>query len=121
VDTRTSTKVDWAVRKPRYVARLARAQQASLEVAVADKVQNAQSLLDDYRHHGEKVWARFERPSAEYLLWYYGRLAEVFATRLADHPLTPRLSDTVNELTDRVRETVPDIETKVHEVRTRLS
>jgi hypothetical protein len=90
-------------------------------VALADKVHNARSLLEDYRLHGEGVWARFERPRAEYLLWYYGRLVEVFTARLPDHPGTRMLVDTVNELTVLVRETIPDIDTKTHEVPAILS
>jgi (p)ppGpp synthase/HD superfamily hydrolase len=112
VDTSITEKEEWEVRKPRYVAHLALAQRASLEVSLADKVHNAQSILDDYQVHGEELWDRFNKP-AEYQLWYYRKLAGLFTLRLTAHPLTPVLDDTVAELTALVRETIPDIDTRV--------
>jgi GTP pyrophosphokinase len=115
VDTTTTDKEDWEVRKPRYVAHLAQAQRASLEVSLADKVHNAQSIQDDYQVHGEELWDRFNKP-AQYQLWYYRKLAGLFTLRLPDHPLTPVLADTVAELTALVREAIPDIDTRVGKV-----
>lgn len=119
VDTSTTEKEEWEVRKPRYVATLVLAPRVSLEVSLADKVHNAQSILDDYQVLGEDLWDRFNKP-AEHQLWYYRKLAGLFDLRVPAHPLTPVLAHTVAELTALVRETIPDIDTRVIRVSSEL-
>lgn len=41
----------------------------SVLVSNADKFQNAQAVLSDYRVHGEVLWSRFDAESDQ--LWYY--------------------------------------------------
>jgi hypothetical protein len=50
------------------------------------------------RAHGLEVFSRF-KAGREGTLWYYGRLAEVFAERLgARHPLVLELGATVGAM-----------------------
>ena len=109
-------KESWATRKPRYLAGLADAPVAALEVSVADKVHNAESILDDHESLGSAVWAQFGEQRPEYQLWYYSSLDAVFRERIADHPLTGRLTRVVTALADRIRAEMPDIDRKVAEV-----
>lgn len=107
------TKVPWLDRKPAYVAKLAAEPDEVLEVSVADKLHNARSFLADYRDAGPETWAKFNEQRAEYQLWYYEALAQVFRRRLPDHPLTVALTDCLAEVRDRVRADVPDIDARV--------
>jgi hypothetical protein len=48
-------------------------------VALAEKLDNARSLVRDYRRVGERLWTRME-VDPEDLLWYYAALADLFVT-----------------------------------------
>lgn len=102
-------KAPWLERKQAYLDGLAGEPTRSLEVSVADKVQNARALLEDYRLVGDDVWARFneQRPAGQ--LWYYATLLAIFEDRIPDHALTAELADVVTELAARVRADHPDL------------
>jgi len=88
----------WIVRKRRYLAHLPYVtDDAVLRVALADKVNNARSLVRDYRQEGQALWQRFEQRTARDQLWYYGRLLEFFARRRPG-PLTVDLERAIDEL-----------------------
>ena len=72
-------KEDWRLRKVRYVAHLASADEATLLVSLADKVHNARSILRDLREPkvGAAVWGRF-KASRQDTLWHYRELAKAF-------------------------------------------
>jgi GTP pyrophosphokinase len=113
-DTTIGTaKEDWMARKRRYLGDLADAPTEVLEVSVADKLHNAQSILADQVRIGGRVWKRFNEKRPERQLWYYSYLADVFTERLPDHPLTGELNRCLNELRDRVRAEVPDFDDRV--------
>ncbi len=61
----------WSVRKQRYLADLATKPVRSLAVSVADKLQNAETTLEDLQRVGIALWQDFneQRPAAQ--LWYY--------------------------------------------------
>jgi len=88
----------WIVRKRRYLAHLPQVtDDAVLRVALADKVQNARSLVRDYRQEGHALWERFEQRTARDQLWYYGGLLDFFERRRPG-PLTDDLERAVDEL-----------------------
>jgi (p)ppGpp synthase/HD superfamily hydrolase len=72
-------KEDWHLRRVRYVAHLASADEATLLVSLADKVHNARSILRDLREPkvGAAVWGRF-KASRQDTLWHYRELANAF-------------------------------------------
>jgi len=110
-------KEAWLPRKQRYLAGLGAKAVTSLQVSVADKAHNAGSLLEDYRRIGPEVWGRFNEPRPEYQLWYYAELADTFARRLPDAPLTAQLDETIAELTELVRADEPDIDERLAALR----
>ena len=48
--------------------------QDTLLVSVADKLDNARSMLRDYHEHGPALWNRFNRKNPHDHLWYYDSL-----------------------------------------------
>ena len=89
----------WIERKRRYLAQLPSVEdEATLRVALADKVHNARSIVRDYREEGHALWARFAERSAREQLWYYSGLVKFFDRRRPG-PLTEDLWRAVGELT----------------------
>lgn len=116
-----AVKEDWLVRKRRYVHDLADAPDEVLEVSVADKLHNARSFLADYLAAGPETWAKFNEQRPEYQLWYYVSLADLFRARLPQHPLTAELDACLDAVVTRVRQDVPDIDTRLAQVRVELA
>jgi (p)ppGpp synthase/HD superfamily hydrolase len=91
-------KEDWRLRKVRYVAHLATADEATLLVSLADKVHNARSILRDLREPkvGAAVWGRF-KASRQDTLWHYRELAKAFR-QYRPGQLAEELSEIVDAL-----------------------
>jgi (p)ppGpp synthase/HD superfamily hydrolase len=90
----------WRERKEDYVAHLPEVtDDAVLRVVLADKVNNARSIVRDYRAEGQALWDRFTNKSAEDQLWYYGELLRFFEIRRPG-PLVEDLQRAVSELSD---------------------
>ncbi|HXH27769.1 MAG TPA: HD domain-containing protein, partial [Candidatus Polarisedimenticolia bacterium] len=66
-------KPPWRKRKEAYLEHLRQAAPAVRRVALADKLDNARSLLADYRAHGESLWSRFNA-GREDQLWFFRTL-----------------------------------------------
>ena len=66
-------KPAWRLRKDRYIAHLAKADDGVRLVCAADKLHNALSLLRDLRMHGPEVWGRFNAKPADQI-WYYKKV-----------------------------------------------
>ncbi len=107
--TGVEDKAPWLERKQAYLDGLAGEPTRSLEVSVADKLDNGRSILDGYQEVGDEIWARFneQRPAGQ--LWYYATLVGIFEERIPDHPLTAELADVVTELAARVRADHPEL------------
>ena len=95
-------KEPWRARKERYIERLRGAPIRSIEVAVADKLHNATSVLEDHARIGDELWSRFTTSDPEAHRWYYGSLAELFEQRLGGHPSAVALRRVVDRLTAQV-------------------
>lgn len=80
-DGMTVPKPEWRARKEAYLARLPAKAPRSLLVSAADKVHNAESILWDYRRHGDAVWSRFTA-GRDGTIWYYRRLADILGERV---------------------------------------
>ena len=76
-DSMETPKPPWKERKSDYIAHLARADESTLLVSLADKVHNVRSLVVEYRAVGEELWQRFSATRDE-SLWYYASLLKVF-------------------------------------------
>jgi len=99
----------WSVRKERYLDDLAHKPLRSLQVSVADKLQNAETTLEDLRRVGVALWQDFNEKRPEAQLWYYTTLAEVFGDRIPEHPLTGQMTATVAAMERQVLEERPEL------------
>lgn len=88
----------WIERKRRYLDHLPEIEDdGALRVSLADKLNNARSLVRDYREEGDALWQRFTEKTARDQLWYYERLLAFFKERRPG-PLTEDLGHAVDEL-----------------------
>lgn len=95
-DTDVVPKPPWRARKQAYLAHLETAPDDALLVSLSDKIHNAEAILSDHRTIGDKVWSRFSAGRDDQL-WYYGKLAAVFARRLPGQGAL-RLTEVVDHL-----------------------
>ena len=95
-DSFEDPKPPWRQRKDEYLSRLLKEDSDTRLVSAADKIDNARSVLRDYRIHGEAVWARFNG-GRDGTLWYYRALADEFNRSPADM-LNSELERIVSEL-----------------------
>ena len=84
-------KLDWKERKQEYLTRLEVASEDALRIAVADKIDNIESRLEEYDREGESFLTHFSQPNSEYL-WFHGEVLRIALSRMSDHPLTARLA-----------------------------
>lgn len=91
-------KESWHVRKRRYIASLAHKPRRSLEVAAADKLHNASSIVADHRQIGDELWKRFTTTNPADHRWYYRSLSDALEKRLPGHPTVVALRETVDQL-----------------------
>jgi (p)ppGpp synthase/HD superfamily hydrolase len=97
-DSWVEPKPAWRPRKETYLAALPGKPATSLLVSLADKVDNAEAVLHDYRHIGEDLWGRFTG-GRQGTIWYYQALAAIFA-RALPCALANELSRTVAQFPD---------------------
>lgn len=82
-ESETIPKPPWMERKQRYLNQLRHASPSVRLVSLADKLHNAQSLLNSLRRHGEDVWAFFQS-GKENTLWFYRSLLEIYREAAGD-------------------------------------
>ena len=70
-------KPPWRERKERYLGGLPAKPSDALLVSLADKIHNAEAILNDLRFHGAAVWDRFTG-GRDGSLWYYRVLSQTF-------------------------------------------
>ena len=70
-ETDKMPKPPWRERKETYLKHLGKASPEAALVALADKVHNAKSTLNDYFSIGNDVWLRFNAGKEEQQWWYY--------------------------------------------------
>ena len=108
---RREDKEPWWPRKVKYVDHLASAPEEALLVSAADKLHNARCILADLRRDGTAVWGLFNKDAGRVgTLWYYRRLAGVFAEHLAGSTLAAELQRTVGSILDRAAALGGDVE-----------
>jgi (p)ppGpp synthase/HD superfamily hydrolase len=101
-DTDEVPKPPWRDRKQRYINHLAGVGQDTLLVSVADKLDNARSMLRDYNEHGPSLWERFTVKDPRDHLWYYGELLNAYRKRGLNSWMVDELDRVVTELRRRV-------------------
>jgi (p)ppGpp synthase/HD superfamily hydrolase len=98
-------KPPWLERKRRYVDHLASVGEDTLLISVADKLDNARSMLRDYHEHGPKLWERFNRKNPRDHLWYYGALLDAYRQRGVTSWMVGELDRVVAELAREIETT----------------
>ena len=81
-----------------YIHHLADVGEDTLLVSVADKLDNARSMLRDYHEHGPQLWERFTVKNPHDHLWYYGELLDAYRKRGLDSWMVDELGRVVDEL-----------------------
>jgi (p)ppGpp synthase/HD superfamily hydrolase len=94
-DSWVEPKPAWRPRKDAYLAALPSKPPTSLLVSLADKVDNAEAILQDYLNIGDELWNRFTG-GREGTIWYYRTLSTIF-DRSLPCALTNELSRTVSQ------------------------
>ena len=97
-DTDAEPKPPWLERKQRYIDHLAEVGEDTLLVSVADKLDNARSMLRDYHEHGPSLWERFTVKDPHDHLWYYGELLKAYRARGCSSWMVEELDRVVEEL-----------------------
>lgn len=97
-DTDETPKPPWRERKQRYLTHLADVGEPTLLVSVADKLDNARSMLRDHRTHGAQLWQRFTVKDPADHLWYYRELLTAYRGRGLDSWMVDELGRVVDEL-----------------------
>jgi HD domain len=97
-DTDEEPKPPWRERKQNYINHLAAVGKDTLLVSVADKLDNARSMLRDYHEHGPSLWQRFTVKNPDDHLWYYGALLDAYRRRGCTSWMVDELGRVVEEL-----------------------
>jgi len=74
-------KESWPIRKKKYLENLKNNSMAALMVCCADKIDNLESLMRDYKDYGPSVLSSFNA-SIEQKFWYYGEALKIIKKRL---------------------------------------
>jgi (p)ppGpp synthase/HD superfamily hydrolase len=101
-DTDVVPKPPWRDRKTAYIQHLDQVGEDTLLVSVADKLDNARSMLRDYHEHGPQLWQRFTRKNPQDHLWYYGALLAAYRNRGLNSWMVGELDRVVDELRRQV-------------------
>ena len=94
-DSWVEPKLPWRPRKEAYLASLPNKPATSLLVSLADKLDNAEAILNDYRSIGDDLWDRFTG-RREGTIWYYRTVSAIFNKALPASRLARALSQTVS-------------------------
>ena len=79
VEYRGGVKPRWRERKEYYLAHIRTSNPELLRVTLADKVDNARAIYNDYQRLGEDLWKRFNA-GREDQIWYYESAVDAFKT-----------------------------------------
>jgi (p)ppGpp synthase/HD superfamily hydrolase len=71
----------WLARKEAYAATIARKSLGALRVTAADKVHNAESMIDNHGQCGAELWMRFRTNSKEDQILVYRRVSQAISER----------------------------------------
>ena len=101
-DTDEMPKPPWRERKQNYINHLGAVGNDTILVSLADKLDNARSMLRDYNEHGPSLWDRFTVKDPHDHLWYYGELLSAYQSRDCMSWMVDELGRVIDELKDLV-------------------
>lgn len=82
-------KLHWKDMKKNYLALIEQADTDALLIAIADKVDNVESRIEEYQVAGDAFLQGWKHSNADHL-WFYGEALRVAEARMPEHPLTKR-------------------------------
>lgn len=85
-------KLEWKEYKTNYLKLLERADLDALVIALADKIDNVESRIEEYEKEGATFFTHWRQPNESYL-WFYGEALRIAQARLPDHLLTKRYAE----------------------------
>ena len=85
-------KFAWKEFKQNYLTLMEHSSEGALLIAIADKIDNIESKLEEFERDGESIHARWKQPKESYL-WFYTETLRIAQARLPEHPLTKRLAE----------------------------
>ena len=86
----------WEERKQQYVEQVAAAGESVWAVSVADKIHNAQSIIDYHKVAGAALWEKFNR-GKEKKLWIENLLLEKLKEKW-NHPMLKEYSELLTQI-----------------------
>jgi (p)ppGpp synthase/HD superfamily hydrolase len=95
-DSLEEPKPPWRRQKEQHLAEFERCCPGALLVLLADKLDNARTMLREHRVHGEELWKRYGKGPGD-VRWYYGALSERLPA-LRPGALADELTRTCSEL-----------------------
>jgi len=101
LDYKGGVKPPWRVRKEAYLAHARTVHPSLLRVTIADKIDNARSILADYGRVGNELWERFNA-GREDQLWYYESAVAAYDTAGFRGPLLEELRRLVVQLREQI-------------------
>ena len=91
IKERDGKRIEWKEYKQNYLALMESVSDDALLIAIADKVDNVESRIEEYEKEGEAFLKRWKRPNEDYL-WFYSEALRIAQVRLPEHPLTKRFA-----------------------------
>ncbi|HUY05453.1 MAG TPA: HD domain-containing protein [Candidatus Paceibacterota bacterium] len=85
-------ELPWKERKETYLASMEHVSDEALLIAIADKVDNVESRIEEYAEQGQAFLNHWRQPVSDYL-WFYGEALRIAQARLPGHPLTKRYAE----------------------------
>jgi (p)ppGpp synthase/HD superfamily hydrolase len=89
---REGKKLSWKERKQAYIDTLESAEEDSILIAVADKIDNIESKVEAFEREGPDFLDNWKQPSSEYF-WYHGEVLRIAQGRLPAQALVSRLAE----------------------------
>lgn len=87
----------WKIKKQNYLDNLKNASPEVCRVALADKLHNAISNIEEFHQHGINIWSNFAE-GEEGLIWFYDSIVKVIKETNYSGLLLDRLKRTISEL-----------------------
>lgn len=85
-------ELEWKERKIDYLEHLREADTDALLIAIADKIDNVESRIEEYEQSGEEFLKGWKHSNSDHL-WFYSEALAVAQDRLPEHRLTKRYAE----------------------------
>ena len=88
--------LSWREKKERYIEQIRNGDDRVKMISLADKIHNAESLLDSHKKQGEAVWGKFNA-GREDKIWFENEMLKIFKESLND-PLVEEYAGLIEKI-----------------------